>query len=91
MALGGGEEEGGGVRGLEGEGAGAGMWVIDCSPVPDKAECGRGRQLGNRGEERERGVASRQISTTCLSPCFRCQPQKPLSQTVRVQVDDVLQ
>ena len=78
-------------QGWKGERAGAGMWVIDCSPVPDKAECGRGRQLGNPGEVRERGVASRQISTTCLSPPFRCQPQKPLSQTVRVQVDDVLQ
>ena len=40
------------------------MWVIDCSPVPDKAECGRGRQLGNPGEERE-GLATGQISTTC--------------------------
>ena len=41
-------------EGWRGEGAGAGMWVIDCSPVPDKAECGRGRQLGNPGEERGR-------------------------------------
>ena len=67
------------------------MWVIDCSPVPDKAECGRGRQLGNPGEEREGGVATEQISTPCPPPSLGCQPQKPLSQTVRVQVDDVLQ
>ena len=77
-------------EGWRGEGAGAGMWVIDCSPVPDKAECGRGRQLGNPGEERE-GFATGQISTTCPPPSLGCQPQKPLSQTVRVQVDDVLQ
>ena len=43
-------------QGWKGERAGAGMWVIDCSPVPDKAECGTGalgRQLGNPGKEKE--------------------------------------
>ena len=42
-------------EGWRGEGAGAGMWVIGCSPVPDKAECGAGGQATGqpRGRERE--------------------------------------
>ena len=31
------------------ERAGAGMWVIDCSPVPDKAECGRAGNWATQG------------------------------------------
>ena len=51
-------------QGWKGERAGAGMWVIDCSPVPVKAECGTGalgRQLGNPGKEKE--------GCTRLPPC----------------------
>ena len=68
------------------------MWVIDCSPVPDKAECGRGRQLGNPGEERE-GCATGQISTTCTSTLPRGGSTSKVfvPDSSRVQVDDVLQ
>lgn len=68
------------------------MWVIDCSPVPDKAECGRAGNWATQGK-REGGSCNRadfhHLPLALL--CFACQPQKPLSQTVRVQVDDVLQ
>ena len=31
------------------------MWVIDCSPVPDKAECGRGSKATGQPRGREGG------------------------------------
>ena len=34
------------------ERAGAGMWVIDCSPVPDKAECGRAGNWATQGRRK---------------------------------------
>ena len=42
------------------------MWVIDCSPLPDKAECGRAGNWATQAKREREGFATGQISTTCL-------------------------
>ena len=60
------------------------MWVIDCSPLPDKAECGRAGNWATQAKrEREGGVCSRaDFHHLPSNPCLTlAPPEKSLSQT----------